>query len=90
MNRKQRRAAARDAKRNGNDELEEKIGLFSSMPDHCLACTKPFDKTDREQVNTWSVVVREDKKTVRLYCPDCWGKAKDMIQRINDESQGQE
>lgn len=88
MNRKQRRAAARDAKRNGNDELAEKIGLFSSMPDHCLACAKPFDNTDREQVNTWSVVVREDKNVVRLYCPDCWGKAKDMIKRINDESQG--
>ncbi len=88
MNRKQRRAAAREAKRNGSDDMAEKIGLFSSMPDHCLACHKSFDKTDEKQVHSWSVVVREDKKIVRLYCPECWGKAKSMIERMNDESQG--
>ena len=67
LNRKQRRAAAREAKRNGSEDMAEKIGLFSSMPDHCLACHKSFDKTDEEQVYSWSEVVREDKKIVRLY-----------------------
>ena len=28
---------------------------------------------------TWNVVVREDKETVRLYCPDCWDKAKEIL-----------
>jgi len=85
MNRKQRRAAVKEAKKSGDADLAEKTALFGSLPDHCLACTKPFDKKDREQVATWNVVVREEKKLVRLYCPDCWAKAKSFIEVIESE-----
>jgi len=46
VNRKQRRAAAQAAKKDGNKELSEKIFLFEQMPDECSACIKPFDKKD--------------------------------------------
>ena len=67
-------------------DLKQKMGMFDMIPDECLACEEPFDRQDREQVMSWSVVVRED--TVRLYCPDCWTKAqtivKDFEQRIRE------
>ena len=84
MNREQRRAAAKQAKKGGNEELEQKIALFGELPDECLTCDKPFDKKDKEQVATWSVVVREEKNVVRLYCPDCWNMAKDFAKSVNE------
>ena len=77
MNRKQRRALDKMQRSQNKQEqkLAEKISQFQSLPDECLACTKPFDKTNKEMVKTWNVVVRNDKDTVRLYCPDCWSMA---------------
>jgi len=67
-------------------DLKQKMGMFDRLPDECLACEEPFDRQDREQVMSWSIVVREDD--VRLYCPDCWTKAqtivKDFEQRIRE------
>ena len=28
---------------------------------------------------SWSVVVRQEEEKVNLYCPDCWGKAQEII-----------
>ena len=75
MNREQRRAAAKQAKQDGNQELSEKITLFGKLGDSCLTCDKPFDKKDKEMVMSWSVVVKEEEGVVRLYCPECWDKA---------------
>ena len=36
MNREQRRAAAKAAKQEGNQELSEKITLFGKLGDSCL------------------------------------------------------
>jgi len=58
-------------------DLKQKMGLFDRIPEECLACEEPFDRQDREQVMSWSVVVREDD--VRLYCPDCWTKAQTIV-----------
>ena len=74
MNREQRRAAAKQAKKNGPD-FEEKISLFGKLGDECLVCEKPFDKKDKEMVMAWHVIVREEEELVRLYCPECWDKA---------------
>ena len=79
MNREQRRAAAKQAKKDGNQDLEEKMFLFGKLPDECLACTKPFDKKDREMVMSWQVVVHEKEEKVNLYCPDCWAMANKII-----------
>ena len=85
MNRKQRRSAAKAAKKGGNKELSEKIFLFDQMPDECSACVKPFDKTNKDMVRSWNVVVREEEKIVRLYCPNCWHKAKTLIEQLEEK-----
>ena len=85
MNRAQRRAAAKRNKKNENPELQEKMGLFDKIPDECLACQAPFNKKDKNQVMTWSVVVRNDTEQVRLYCPDCWSKAQAVVQAYEKE-----
>lgn len=66
-------------------EIGEKIALFDKLPCECLACLKGFDKTNKTQVRTWSVVVRNDIGEVRLYCPECWQKAKDVVQAYEKE-----
>ena len=66
MNRKQRRAMEARAKKGNNAEetLATQAALFSKLPEECTACEAPFDKTDKEMVSTWRVVVREqDKET---------------------------
>ena len=86
MNRQQRRKHARQQKKLKNKpELEQKLGMFDMLPDHCLACLKDFDKKDKAMVTSWSVVVREKEGVVRLYCPDCWQKAKDVVEALKDE-----
>ena len=53
--------------------------------DECSACGKEFDKKSKEHATSWNVVVREKEKVVRLYCPDCWGKANDLIKEIQND-----
>ena len=81
MNREQRRSAAKQAKSQGNEEMESKINLFGKLPDECLTCQKEFDKKDKEMVMSWSVVVRSEEQKVNLYCPECWSSA---LKTIND------
>tara|TARA_R100000655_G_C2982734_1_gene192058 strand:+ start:967 stop:1242 length:276 start_codon:yes stop_codon:yes gene_type:complete len=90
MNREQRRAAAKQAKQDGNEELSEKITLFGKLGDSCLTCDKPFDKKNKEMVMSWSVVVREQEGVVRLYCPDCWAKAVEIMQDFRQRVEGSE
>ena len=91
MNREQRRAAAKQAKKDGNEELSEKITLFGQLGANCLTCDTPCDKKDKEMVMSWSVVVREQEGIVRLYCPDCWDKAveimEDFRQRLEEREE---
>ena len=87
MNREQRRAAAKQAKKGGNDELEQKIALFGELPDECLTCDKPFDKKNKEMGMSWNVIVHQKEEVVRLYCPDCWDKALKITEdfKLNEE-----
>ena len=82
MNREQRRAAAKQAKKNNNPELEEKITLFSKLPDHCMVCDKEFDKQDKKMVQEWSVIVHDKEEKVRLYCPPCWDQAVKLVEEV--------
>ena len=63
-------------------ELQKKVGLFSKLSDECLVCQKDFDKKNKDMVMNWSVVVKEEK--VRLYCPECWERATNLIKEIKD------
>ena len=75
---------SRKKKKRAEKELKTKLGMFDKLGDECLVCQEPFDKTSKEQVQAWSVVVRRDKGEVRLYCPDCWQKAKDAIKQLGE------
>jgi Zn finger protein HypA/HybF involved in hydrogenase expression len=75
MNREQRRKAMKEAKQQNNEELANKIALFGKVPESCLTCEEPFDKSDKKMVMSWSVVVHGEEEVVRLYCPECWNKA---------------
>tara|TARA_Y100000114_G_C11704880_1_gene300397 strand:- start:454 stop:720 length:267 start_codon:yes stop_codon:yes gene_type:complete len=85
MNRQQRRARDRRIKKSKKKktEVEQKLGLFELLPEECMVCSKPFNKKDKEQVKTWNVVVREQQRVVRVYCPGCWNKAKEILSELN-------
>jgi len=88
MNRAQRRAAQKSRKKRGHKsdkEIDKVVGMFDLLPDQCSACLAPYDKKDKEMVTTWNVVVKEQEKVVRLYCPDCWNTARQIIQDVRDK-----
>ena len=87
MNRAQRRALAKTKKLKTTPmNTTEQINLFENLPDHCLTCEAPFDKKSKPMALTWSVVVREKEGIVRLYCPECWGKARKIAEKLDKPS----
>ena len=60
--------------------VNNKIALFQRRPDECSACNKEFPEKDREAHMTWQVVVRDEEETVRLFCPDCLEKVKQVVE----------
>ena len=86
MNRAQRRAAQKSKKKGqkSNKEIDKVMGMFDLLPDQCSACFAPYDKKDKQMASTWNVVVKEEEKIVRLYCPDCWNTATQIIQDVKD------
>ena len=72
-------------KRQAEKEMKQKIGLFSKLEDSCLVCEKVFDKQDKEMVQSWYVIVREENKKVNLYCPECWGRAAGIVKQIKED-----
>ena len=48
-------------------------------------CFKPFDKTDKEQVQSWYVVERRNQRSVNLYCPTCWKDGIAMVEHMTGE-----
>jgi len=77
-----KRKLKRDKEKEARKELTKKVGLFNKLPNHCLTCNEKFDKTNKEMVMAWNVVVRQNKETVRLYCPSCWDKARQLVEEI--------
>ena len=79
--RKLRRKQAKERKKSAQKDLAQKTALFGHLGDECLICGRPFDKTDKDMVKSWYVVVREEQEKVNLYCPPCWNSA---LQKIKD------
>jgi predicted RNA-binding Zn-ribbon protein involved in translation (DUF1610 family) len=77
-----KRKIQRAKKKRAEKELQDKINMFDKLGDACVTCDKPFDKKDREQVQSWNVVVRKKENKVNLYCPECWTKAQDIIEEF--------
>ena len=84
LERKLRRKQATKAKKSAEKEMAAKVALFGKMDDKCLTCQKSFNRMDKEQVMTWNVVVREEEDKVNLYCPNCWEKAMEIIQGLQE------
>ena len=84
MNRQQRRARDKVIKKSKSKktDMEKKLGLFELIPDDCFVCHAEFDKTNKEMVKTWNVIVREKEKSVKVYCPACWNRAKDLLKEF--------
>ena len=74
----------RDRTKQAEKDLAQKVNMFDRLPDSCTACSKPFDKLDREMVMSWNVVVKDQDKQVNLYCPPCWEKGKEMVKEIQE------
>ena len=88
MNRKQRRAMNKQIGAQPTDELAQKISQFGKLPQQCTACQKEFDKQDKDMIQSWSVVVKQE--VVRLFCPDCIQKTKEALQHVSTEDRSQE
>ena len=84
LQRKYRRKIINNRKKQAEKEMATKVALFGKLPDHCLTCHKDFNKMDREQVMTWSVVVRQEEDKVNLYCPQCWDRATEVIKDFKE------
>jgi hypothetical protein len=75
-----KRKIQRQEKKKAEKELKHTLGLFDKIPEECLTCEEKFDKNDKKMVLEWQVVVRKEEGIVRLYCPDCWGKAVKILE----------
>ena len=85
------RKIKRNREKRAKKEIKQKMNMFSRLPNECLTCSAKFDKTDKEMVKSWYVVVKNDNKKVNLYCPSCWNTAQKVIQEYyegkkNDEN----
>ena len=88
MNRKQRRAMNKHMGKEATDNLAQKISSFSKLPEVCTACQKEFDKRDKDMLQSWSVVVKQE--VVRLFCPDCIQKTKEALNHVSTEDRSQQ
>lgn len=61
-------------------DLKQKLNMFDRLPDCCLTCQKAFDRKNREQVQSWFVVVKNAEQSVKIYCPECWNKAIKVVE----------
>jgi hypothetical protein len=77
MNRRERRSMEKKMGKDATKNLSEKIFQFNKLPESCSACDKSFDKKNKEMVQLWSVVVKQE--VVRLFCPECINKAKEVL-----------
>ena len=72
-------------KKQAEKDLKEKLNMFDKLPAECTACTAPFDKKNRDMVNSWNVVVRTRENVVRLYCPPCWEQAIAVLESLTEK-----
>ena len=82
MNRKQKRAMKKHLSKDVNEKLSQKISQFGNLPEQCNTCDEAFDKRDKDMVKSWSVVVKQE--VVRLFCPNCINKAKEVIENAKN------
>tara|TARA_Y100000592_G_scaffold47300_1_gene75175 strand:+ start:7067 stop:7336 length:270 start_codon:yes stop_codon:yes gene_type:complete len=77
MNRRQKRALKKHMGDAAQEKMSQQVAQFGKLPKACNTCQKEFDKKDKDMVQSWSVVVKQE--VVRLFCPDCIEKTKEFI-----------
>ena len=82
LERKLSRNKTNKKKKDSNKDFSKKVGLFDKLPEKCLTCEIPFDKLDKDMVKSWYVIVKEQEKNVRLYCPECWHLAVKILEEF--------
>ena len=85
LKRKMARNTAKKEKKEFEKIMKRQLMMFDKLGTECAACNKPYDKKSKEHAMTWKVVVREREEIVRLYCPECWGKANKIIEEFNND-----
>ena len=63
------------------EKLSNQVAQFGKLPESCDVCSEVFDKKNKDMVKSWSVVVKQE--VVRLFCPKCMDKAKEVINGSN-------
>ncbi len=76
---------AADNKRKLQEEVQQKMNMFSRLPNNCNLCKRGFDRRDREQVSSWKVVVMGEEVT--LYYPPCQAIVDSKIQERTEGEQ---
>jgi hypothetical protein len=70
LNRKQRRAAKKKAKKSQTKEMAVVEDKLERMPTGCDECGTKFDRTDSSLWDSWRIAVYDDGP-VNLICPAC-------------------
>ena len=85
-----KRKIARKKAKKAEKRMSEQVMMFDKLGNECSACLEPYDKKSKEHAITWNVVVREKENIVRLYCPQCWAKAVNLIKEVQNDSRVQD
>lgn len=64
-------------------KMRNQMNMFDRLPEACSACGEDFPKT-REAHMSWRVTVRNKEQTVRLFCPECINKTKELVENNNE------
>ena len=91
MHKKQKKKLKRAAKKKKDkvqaqrqqEQIVKQMNMFDRLPEACDACGKEFPKT-REAHMSWRVTVRNKEQTVRLFCPECIDKTKELVEEHNE------
>ena len=84
MNRRERRAMEKSVGAKASKDIADKVAKFGKLPQACDACQEPFDKKDKDMIQSWSVVVKQE--VVRLFCPHCIRKTQEVLENVSKEN----
>lgn len=69
--------------------MTSQLNMFDRIPDKCDTCHAAFDKKSKEMAKTWFVVVKNQEKVVRLFCPECMAKVKKVVEDASNKHETQ-
>ena len=84
-----KRKIQKQKRKEAKKQVGEKITFFGKIPDCCEICNASFDKKSKEQVMSWSVIVRDTEELVKLYCPICWTRVNKLVQTAQEISKNE-